>query len=331
MMDTSVAELDSLRMGLTDGQRAILNATWEHYRDREEWIPCRVLYHLFGKSTVLTCLGQLGADVICGIEDDEEEYYRLTFLGVLLTAQGEESEALLARYLEYVRGRSKDDPRLEWVGSQEVEAALSLTPDRSRLLRQLIRLSHWWGGGSGFGDQEWTVGVPVDVDEIPLGADLRGYIREHVLTHFRPQAPPAPIQSPRQEFWFISDPALQRQLTTDWREAQDVYQVHGWKSCVVLCGGILEAMLLDALRREGHGPAEAESRELASLVETTRARGILGTGAPPLGLALREFRHLIHPGLPSREKVEVTREEAEAALIAVRMSLRQIAASSQKI
>ena len=120
-------------------------------------------------------------------------------------------------------------------------------------------------------------------------------------------------------------------MTTDWREAQDVYQVRGWKSCVVLCGGVLEAMLLDALRREGHAPAEAESRELASLVETARARGILGTGAPPLGLALREFRHLIHPGLPSREKVEVTREEAEAALIAVRMSLRQIAASSQKI
>jgi len=327
MMDTSVAELDSLRRRLTDNQRAILNAIWGHYRDRGEWIPCRDLHHLFGKPAVLACLGQLGANIICGMEDDEEEYYRLTFLGVLLTAQGEESEEFLARYLEYVRGRSKDDPRLEWVGSQEVEAALSLTPDRSRLLRQLIRLSHWWGGGSGFGDQEWTVGVPVDVDEIPLGADLRGYIREHVLTHFRLQAPPAPIQRPRQEFWFISDPALQWQLTTDWREAQDVYQVRGWKSCVVLCGGILEAMLLDALRREGHAPAEAESPELASLVETARARGILGAGAPPLGLALREFRHLIHPGLPSREKVEVTGEEAEAALIAVRMSLRQVAAS----
>lgn len=327
MMDTSVAELDSLRTGLTDGQRAILNATWEHYRDREEWIPCRVLYHLFGKATVLARLGQLGANVICGMEDDEEEYYRLTFLGVLLTAQGEESEALLARYLEYVRNRFKDDPRLEWVGSQEVEAALSLTPDRSRLLRQLIRLSHWWGGGSGFGDQEWTVGVPVDVDEIPLGTDLRGYIREHVLTHFRSQAPPAPIQRPRQEFWFISDPALRRQLATDWREAQDVHQVRGWKSCVVLCGGILEAMLLDALTCEGHAAAEAESQELASLVETARARGILGTGTPPLGLALREFRRLIHPGLPSGEKVEVTREEAEAALIALRMCLRQVAAS----
>jgi hypothetical protein len=285
------------------------------------------LHHLFGTPTVLTCLGQLGANIICGIEEDDEDCYRLTFLGVLLTAQGEESEELLARYLEYVRSRSKDDPRLEWVGSQEVESALDLTPDRSRLLRQLIRLSHWWGGGSGFGDREWTVGVPVDVDEIPLGAGLRGYIREHVLTHFRPQASPAPVQRPRQEFWFISDPALQRQLAADWREAQDVYQVRGWKSCVVLCGGILEAMLLDALRREGPVPAEAGSPELGSLLEAARARGILGTGAPLLGLTLREFQHLIHPGLPSPEKVEATQEEAEAALMAVRMCLRQIAAT----
>lgn len=327
MMDTSVAELDSLRRRLTDDQRAILNAIWGHYRDRGEWIPCRVLHHLFGKPAVLACLGQLGANIICGMEDDEEEYYRLTFLGVLLTAQGEESEEFLARYLEYVRGRSKDDPSLEWVGSQEVEAALCLTPDRSRLLRQLIRLSHWWGGGSGFGDQEWTVGVPVDVDEIPLGADLRGYIREHVLTHFRPQVVPAPAVKPRQEFWFIEDPALQRQLVMDWREAQDVYQVRGWKSCVVLCGGILEAMLLAALVHEGHAPTEPGSQDLTALVETARARGILGAGAPPLGLALREFRHLIHPGLEAGGRLEVTRDEAEAALTAVRMSLRQVAAS----
>ena len=326
MMQTSVTELDGLRQRLTDVQRAILNATWEHYRDRGEWIPCRVLHHQFGKAAVLACLGQLGANVICGMEDDGEEYYRLTFLGVLLTDQGEKSEQLLAGYLEYVRKRYEDNPRLEWVGSQEVEAALNLTADRSYLLQQLIRLSHWWGGGSGFGDQEWTVGVPIDVDEIPLGADLRGYIRQHVLTHFRPPMSPAPPATPRQEFWFIEDPALRRQLATDWREAQDVYQVRGWKSCVILCGGILEAMLLAVLAQEGRTPQEPETQPLVALVEVARARGILGGGTPLLGPALREFRNLIQPGLGSGWRVEVTRDEAESALTTVRTCLRQITA-----
>lgn len=327
MMETSVAELDTLRRQLTDEQRAILNAIWEHYRDRGEWIPCGVLHHRFGKPAVLACLGQLGANILCAIEEEEEEYYRLTFLGVLLADQGEESENLLAGYLEYVRDRSRADSRLEWVGSREVDAALNLPPDRSRLLRQLIRLSHWWGGGSGFGDQEWTVGVPVDVDEIPAGPDLRGYIREHVLTHFRPQVAPLPSQQPRQDFWFVRDPALQRRLTMDWREAQDVFQVRGWKSCVILCGGILEAVLLAALAKSGQKQAELRGQDLAALHEAARARGILGVGAPSLGLALREFRDLIHPGAAAGGRLEVTRDEAESALTAVRACLRHIAAS----
>lgn len=331
MMDTSVAELDSLRRRLTDDQRATLNAAWKHYRDHGAWIPCQTLHRLLGKATVLACLGQLGADIICGLEDDGEEYYRLTFFGVLLTDQGDESEQLLARYLEYVRNRFRDNPRLEWVGSQEVEAALDLTADRSRLLRQLIRLSHWWGGGSGFGDQEWTVGVPIDVDEFPLGPDLRNYIRQHVLTHFRPQATPAPSVKPRQEFWFIEDPGLQRQLAMDWREAQNVYQVRGWKGCVVLCGGILEAILLATLAKESPHRAEPDSRDLTALVEAARARGVLGPGTPSLGLALREFRDLMHPGLAAGGRLEVTRDEAESALTAVRTCLRQVGAQRQKV
>lgn len=326
MREASAAELDALRKRLSDDQRAILNASWEHFRDQNQWIPRRALDQRFAEPAVRACLAALGDNIVREIEEDGEEYYRLTFLGVLLTSQGEEAEELLVRYLEYLRNRCKSDPSLEWVGSQEVEAALGLSPARSRVLRQLIRLSHWWGGGSGFGDQEWTVGVPVDVDDLPPEPDLHAYIRDHVLTHFPSGAPVGEPERRRGEFWFISNPALQRRLTVDWREAQDVYQVRGWKSCVVLCGGILEGILLDALAREGAAPAEVGQSDLADLMGDARHRGILTVGVPPLGLALQEFRHLIHPGQPVSRGIEVTREEAEAAVMAVRMCLRQIAA-----
>jgi hypothetical protein len=327
MAGIRASELDVFRERLTAEERAILNTTWEHFRDRNEWIPCTTLHHRFGKAGVQACLGQLGATVITRMEDDGEEYYRLTFFGVLLTDQGEEAELLLARYLEYIRNRCREDPRLEWVGSQDVEGALNLTAGRSRLLRQLIRVSHWWGGGSGFGDQEWTVGVPIDVDEIPTGLDLREYVREHVLAHFQPGPPPPQPGKPRGEFWFVTDPDLRGELSRDWREAQDVYRVQGWKSCVLLCGRILEAILLDALSRE----ADAGRVGLADLLEAAIARGILRTGVPYLGPALREFRGLIAPGRPKAERIEVTRDEAEAALIAVRMCLRQLGAETPKI
>ncbi len=328
MVETSFVELETLRKRLTGEQRTILNAIWSHFRDHTQWVPRRLLHQRFGKPAVQACLEQLGDGIIREFEDEGKHWYRLTFLGVLMTEQGEESEGLLARYLEYVRKRSKSDPTLEWVGSQEVEAALGLTVERSRLLRQLIRLSHWWGGGSGFGDQEWTVGVPIDVDDLPSEPDLCGYIRGHVLMHFPTGTPPTGIETPRGEFWFVADPDLQRQLTLDWHEAQDVYQVRGWKSCVILCGAILERLLLDALSGEGDASAETGRPDLAALVEAARDRGILGSGTPPLGHALREFRQLIHPGRQARQRVEATRDEAEAALIVVRMCLRQFAATS---
>lgn len=327
MVGISARELDVFRERLTAEQRAILNTTWEHFRERNEWVPCRILHHRFGKAAVQACLGQLGANVISRTEDDGDELYRLTFLGVLLTDQGEEAEQLLAGYLEYVRNRFEQDPRLEWVGSQDVEAALNLTAGRSRLLRQLIRLSHWWGGGSGFGDQEWTVGVPVDVDEIPAGPDLRQYVREHVLTHFRPGPPPPQPGKPRGEFWFVKDPDLRRELAQDWHEAQDVYQVQGWKSCLLLCGAILEAILLDALSRQD----DACRPKLAALVEAATARGILRAGTPYLCPALQGFRDLIQPGRPETKQIQVTKDEAEAALIAVRMCLRQLGSETPTI
>lgn len=324
MVETSIVDLDTLRARLTDEHRGILDGVWESFRDQNHWILRRVLHHRFGKPAVRACLEQLGDSIIREVEDDGKECYRLTFLGVLLTSQGEEAEQLLAGYLEFIRSRHKTNPSLEWVGSQDVEAALSLSQKRSRLLRQLIRLSHWWGGGSGFGDQEWTVGVPVDVDDLPTQADLQGYVREHVLRHFPQGAPAGEAEKPRGEFWFIDDLALRRQLALDWHEAQDAYQVQGWKSCVVLSGGILEAVLLDAMGRD----AKHARLELADLVEAARHRGILGTGTPLLGPALRGFRHLIHPGRPMTERIHATKDEAEAALIAVRMCLRQMGAHS---
>ncbi|HYL79157.1 MAG TPA: hypothetical protein VEU07_00005, partial [Candidatus Acidoferrum sp.] len=288
-------------------------------------------------------LDQLGGGVVSECQEDEEECYRLTFLGVLLADQGRESEELLVRYLTFVRDRFRTDPRVEWVGSQEVETALGLTRERSRLLRQLIRLSHWWGGGSGFGSQEWTVGVPIDVDDLPAGSDLRGYVRDHVLRHFapelflgepgsltlRPQA--STHERPRDAFWFVRDQGLRRQLAMDWHEAQDVRQVRGWKSCVVLCGGILEAVLQDALSRSGPPAtpgvsADSGGRNLADLVEAATTLGILPRGALPFGPKLLGFRNLIRPDWQIRESIEVTKEDSEAALNAVKACLRQVAA-----
>ncbi len=331
------ADLDRLRSQLSRDQRAVLNAIWERYRDQNRWTARRALQERFGDARLRTCLERLWGPAVREWVEDEEEACRLTFLGLLLTDQGPESEDLLVQYLAYMRERVAADPKLEWVGSSEVEAALGLSRDRSRLLRQLIRLSHWWGGGSGFGNREWSVGVPVDAEELPAEPELRHYIREHVLRHFLPDlALPAeasgsdrpPAVRPelaRGAFWFVGDAALRQQLSLDWHEAQDVFQVRGWKSCLILCGGILEGLLGDALRRIA-SPEAASRQGLEHLVEAARALGFLEAGSLSLPRSLLCFRSLTDPAWQALETVEATREDAEAALDAVRRCLRQFAA-----
>jgi hypothetical protein len=328
MTASAATDLDALRRRLSGPHRDFVGALWKFYRDHNQWVPSRVAHQHFGKETVQANLAALGPSLVQAYRDDGKDYYRLTFLGMLLSDQGAVAEDLLVRYLEYIRDRHRSDPRVEWVGSQEVEAALHLSGEQSRLLRQIIRLSHWWGGGSAFGEREWTVGVPVDVDEFAAEVDLRHYVREHVLRHFpiapRPRADEEKPGAPAGAFWFVEDAALRARLAADWHEAQDVCHVLGWKSCVVLCGGILEALLADALARVD-APAVRRRPRLGGLVAAATERQVLKTDTLRLGPTLLAFRDLIGSGPRRRKAAAPNRTEAEAALDAVRSCLQQLA------
>jgi len=331
MPERPAGNLEELRGRLTGEQRSVLNAIWEHYRDQGEWSLRSSLDRRFGAGALRGALEGLGPSIVAELEDAGGQEVRATFLGVLLTDQGPEVEELLARYLEYVRDRYRKDSRLEWVGSQEVEAALDLTPPRSRLLRQLIRVSHWWGGGSGFGAREWTVGIPVDVDDLPADPDLRSYVRTHVLRHLgAPTAVPA-RPGVRGDFWFMADSDLQRQLALDWREAQDAHQAQAWKACVLLCGGILEGLLAEVLGGEGPSPGSppatgAPEWNPAALLEVSGKREVLGGAALPVRQCLQLFRALIQPVPRARLGLSVTQDDAEASMHAVRTLLKRLPA-----
>jgi len=329
MNEVSVSDLDALRGRLTAPNRSFLGALWGFYRDHNQWVPPRIVHQHFGKADAQTQLAELAPGLVRTYRDAGKEYYRLTFLGVLVTDAGVEAEDLLVRYLEYVRDRYRSDPHVEWVSSHEVEAALRLPTEQSRLLRQLLRLSHWWGGGSAFGGREWTVGVPVDVDDLVGEPDLRRYVREHVLRHFPIEARPTPAareDAPGGTFWFVADPALREQLAADWHEAQDVCHVRAWKSCVILCGGILEALLRDALARAGASPQRGRPL-LARLAAAASAQRLVTTESLRLSPALQAFRTLVGPARPPGAVTAPGRIEAEGALESVRGCLRELGAT----
>jgi len=173
--------------------------------------------------------------------------------------------------------------------------------------------------------------VPIDVDDLLAEADLSRYVQEHVLRHFpvTPQASAAPAENGAAggAFWFVADARLRERLAADWHEAQDVCHVLGWKSCVVLCGGILEAVLADALTRAGAVIGRGRP-SLTRLVAAAIARRLLAQDSLQIGSALAAFPTLMRPPRSSRAAAALTRNEAEAALEAVRGCLRQLAAAT---
>ena len=342
-------KLDELRQRLTSDQHSLLNAIWEYFCEKGEWIVAKVLHSRYGKPAVRSTLDKLGGSVVFEMEDHQKgNRYQLTLLGVLLTEQGPTLERLLVRYLDYCRAQFQSKPENNQVNSKDVESALDLTFRQTQLLGCLIEIGHLWSGtrsGSGSSAEGWSAGLPEDVDDFPSVGDLRAYLRSHVMKDYNPDLPfglgdrslyirqPAP----RNDFWFVHDPDLRQQLEEDWREAQAVHQVQAWKSCVILCGGVLEGMLLDALaqdqsRREAEFQriyqrrAEALDRwDLIELATVANKMGILRKGIEHVGHALREFRNLIHPGKQIREKVKLSEEEAQIAIDVVKVYMRDMA------
>ncbi len=349
---TQTPILAGLRKWLTDDQRKVLNTILEYYREHQDWVPARILHHQIGKGPVLSAVEPLGGSVVFRTEVGGKDYYELTLLGVLLSDYGSEAEKLLMGYLDYVRAQYDQNPLVEKVTADEIRQSLELKEEQAELLGALISLGYFYGGSLSPG-KRWECGVPKDVDDLPAIGDLREYVQKRAIRDYDPRMPIEPndrllyslskrAKEQKTEFGFIQDPLLRDQLAKDWDEAQRVRGVQAWKSCVILCGGILEGMLLDVLKRDeqqaksayqkvrkGKAAPDLNRWELADLVDVAKSLGLLSKSAEHLGHGLREFRNLIHPGKQVREKVTLTQEEAEIAFNIVKVCLREFSSRFQ--
>ncbi len=125
--------------------------------------------------------------------------------------------------------------------------------------------SGWLQNGGG-GTIEWSFAPPSDIDAVVerLVLDARGYVLEPAPDEFDYVGHSLPIDgrkrsesfsqrlrqpAPLGVFDFVANQGLRKMLTQDWQEANRVYTVDGWKSTILLCGGVLEGLLLYVLKR----------------------------------------------------------------------------------
>jgi len=341
-----MASIQEIRKILSDNQGEVLSFIWDYFQSEGEWIPIRALHKRFGgKSRSREILDGLGGNVVFLRDDAGLQRYELTLLGILLTHAGERYEILLSKYLLFVKEKCYEDPSRTHVSSDEVTKSLALESDEIRILGFLVRHERLSSGGS-FGKAQWNAGIPSSIEDIP--DDPIPYLCKTIGEKFDPTIPLDPYDrhsylmakspgEPSSNFTFVKNSKLKDQLESDWQEANLVYETQAWKCCVVLCGGILEGMLIDALQNREQEASQAykkpKKREgsrkinqwsLEDMVDVAKEIGILGKGTFHLSHAIRQYRNLIHPAKQVAEGNKITEDLATMAMSSIRTFIKEL-------
>ena len=134
-----------------------------------------------------------------------------------------------------------------------------------------------------------------------------------------------PDRARRLNLSFMKDDApLQLILDCDWKEACQHFRTGSWKSCVLLCGGMVEGLLLwqleQAQRRDSADPEGVQvdirydGETLSSVLRLSREQGLIGEDESSLMDWARLFRNVIHPGNQRREGRTPAKSHADLAL-----------------
>lgn len=137
------------------------------------------------------------------------------------------------------------------------------------------------------------------------------------------------------DFSFIQDSTLREILTRDYLEIQKSIISGALKATIILCGGSIEAILLDLLKKDEENTrasAKAPSEQnldkwsLNDLIEVAVDKNLVAGEIAKLSHSVREYRNLIHPGLEIRGTLKVESEEAKIAIEVLNILIRELSA-----
>jgi pentatricopeptide repeat protein len=148
----------------------------------------------------------------------------------------------------------------------------------------------------------------------------------------------------------IKSKELSTMLERDLYETVVSLAIKSYKSALILCGSIAEAVLLDNLLSQKEAAIQAlerimskENKKLKSedkrlerwgldrLLDVALEAKIISENLYHWGHGIRGFRNLVHPGVEQRKSIEVSRENAEMAWNVIKRLLIEIKASDNPL
>lgn len=270
--------LDDLRKSCTEIQRRILDGAWDYLVKNDRPIPARVFYARFDRDEADAAMRGLGGHVIIQGYWEGIAGFQPTLLGALLSSGGAELERILEKCFRFVRRKYEEMPDVQSIPNQELKQDGGFSDAELEHLRILLsQLSHSLVVRSaGHKGSPWTLLVYDEVDKLRKVSDWAAYIHSEVTKNFDSSFPVGEAErvalmapsgnvlnldyasttsgpslipgSDPLSFAFVSDDALRVVLESDWLEANRALSVEAWKSCIILCGGMVEGMLLSLTR-----------------------------------------------------------------------------------
>lgn len=238
--------------------------------------------------------------------------------------------------------------------SQEIMAAVNridatMTDNEVNIGLVLATNFDYFRSYSGRVNDEWAIGsvslseAILDFQSIDAALEKMREKKEVVKQYWASTQvrPPAIVSEPLAmgvDFSFLCDNDLRRIAARDYAELQIIRGRSAWKSQLVLTGGLIEALLLDALRvrredAKASGAAEKsrqlEEWSLGSLIDVAVELGIIGQDAQKLGHSVRDYRNLVHPGREIRSSLTIDEPEAEIAVKVLQIVVRDLTKSKE--
>ncbi|GAB6109077.1 hypothetical protein [Fusibacter bizertensis] len=336
----SAITLDQLNNNISDIQKLLLSRIWSYYLENNCWIKTKILHHEFGKNEVIMELISLSGSIVY----ENQDRYGLTLKGALLADETNEGLSLLVNYVYYLKERFLIDPEVEVITSQDIERDFNLNPFQSKLMRNYVQLSRFQNGYSG-NKSNWQINVPSEIDDLPNIANLQSYVLDKIMEFYDPHYPVfekdrfSYLAVPLREndmFSFIDDQAYKNVITKDWEEIQSNLISEAWKSCVILCGSVLEASLIWILSKNEETILQSnikinnqvvkkiDNMNLVELVTIAGKMGMIGKTTINLSHVIRDYRNLVHPKKQIMENMIVTKDEANIAFNSVKVIIKEL-------
>lgn len=186
---------------------------------------------------------------------------------------------------------------------------------------------------------------PLDIDDQQFLISIQSYLKEYRIykkeqtakwfksaeKRMNQQINPQ-INIQEFDFGFIQDEEIKKLLIKDWIELQKAFKNELYKSTIILCGTILESILIDTLSKieekakgnyyqkylegkdKGNKSPEIEKWQFYQLIEISKEQGIISIDVSKLSHTIRDYRNLIHQWVHKREGLQINSNVANTVV-----------------